>query len=139
MLVPDLGAYVDWGLLALRVAVGIIFVVHGWPKITGARGMAEAMGRPGTAGVAWITGQGIVEAGGGILLILGIWTQLVNVLFAIIMVGAIYFKLTTWKTPFMAMQTTGWEFDFVLLAANLALLTLGPGALAVIPSTVAIG
>ncbi|HWP62793.1 MAG TPA: DoxX family protein [Candidatus Binatia bacterium] len=136
MLVPDLGTYVDWGLLALRVAVGIIFVVHGWPKITGARGMAEMMGRPGTASVAFFTIQGIVEAGGGVLLILGIWTQLVNVLFAIIMVGAIYLKLTMMKTGFMATQTTGWEFDFVLLAANLALLTLGPGAVAVLPSVV---
>ncbi len=139
MLVPDPGTYVDWGLLAVRAAVGIIFVVHGWPKITGARGMAEAMGRPGTTSVAFITVQGLVEAGGGILLILGLWTQLVNVLFAIIMVGAIYLKLTTWKTGFMAQQTTGWEFDFVLLAANLALLTLGPGAIAVLPSTVRVG
>lgn len=139
MLVPDLGMYVDWGLLALRAAVGIVFVVHGWPKITGARGMAEAMGRPGTASVAFITVQGLVEAGGGILLILGIWAQLVNLLFAIIMVGAIYLKLTTWKTGFMAQQTTGWEFDFVLLAANLALLTFGPGAIAILPSTVSVG
>jgi putative oxidoreductase len=136
MLVPDLGSYVDWGLLALRVAVGIIFVVHGWPKITGAQGMAAAMGRPGTASVAFITVQGIVEAGGGVLLILGIWTQLVNVLFAIIMVGAIYLKNTMMKTGFMAQQATGWEFDFVLLAANLALLTLGPGGIAVLPSVV---
>lgn len=138
MLVPDLGTYVDWGLLALRAAVGIIFIVHGWPKVTGARGMAEAMGRPGTAGVAFITVQGLVEAVGGVLLILGIWTQLVNVLFAIIMVGAIYLKNTMMKTGFMAMQATGWEFDFVLLAANLALLTLGPGGIAVLPSTVAV-
>lgn len=138
MLVPDLGTYVDWGLLALRAAVGIIFVVHGWPKITGARGMAEAMGRPGSGSVAFITIQGIVEAVGGVLLVLGIWTQLVNVLFAIIMVGAIYLKNTMMKTGFMAMQATGWEFDFVLLAANLALLTLGPGAIAVLPSAVAV-
>ncbi len=137
MLVPDLGTYVDWGLLALRAAVGIIFIIHGWPKITGARGMAEAMGRPGTAGVAFITVQGLVEAVGGVLLILGIWTQLVSVLFAIIMVGAIYLKNTMMKTGFMSMQATGWEFDFVLLAANLALLTLGPGAIAVLPSVVA--
>jgi putative oxidoreductase len=138
MLVPDLGTYVDWGLLALRAAVGIIFVVHGWPKMTGARGMAEAMGRPGSASVAFITVQGIVEAAGGVLLVLGIWTQLVALVFAIIMVGAIYLKNTAWKTGFMSMQATGWEFDFVLLAANLALLTLGPGAIAVLPSTVAV-
>ena len=34
----------EWGFLALRIAVGVIFIFHGWPKITGARGMAAAMG-----------------------------------------------------------------------------------------------
>src|SRR5688500_12227161 len=99
------------GLLALRLAVGVIFLVHGWPKITGARGMAAMMGggeaKPVMVGM--LTIQGLVEAGGGVLLILGVLTQLVVLAFAIIMIGAIYLKITQWKTGFMAQQTTGWE------------------------------
>jgi putative oxidoreductase len=123
----------EWGLLALRIAVGVIFIVHGWPKITGARGMAAAMGggeaKPVMVGMFTI--QGLVEAVGGVLLILGVLTQLVAVAFAIIMIGAIVLKNTQWKTGFMSQQTTGWEFDLVLLAANILLFLTGPGELAI--------
>jgi putative oxidoreductase len=125
----------EWGLLALRIGVGVIFIVHGWPKITGARGMAAMMGggeaKPVLVGVFTI--QGVVEAGGGVLLILGVLTQLVVLAFAIIMIGAIFLKVTKWKTGFMAQQTTGWELDFVLLAASLLLFFTGPGEIAIQP------
>jgi len=138
VLMQELGSYADWGLLALRAAVGIIFIVHGWPKLTGARGMAQAMGQTGTAPVAFFTAQGVVEVLGGALLIAGIWTQAVAVVFAVIMLGAIGLKNSMMKTGFMAQQTTGWEFDFVLLAATLLLLTTGPGTIAFMPSTITI-
>jgi putative oxidoreductase len=129
----DLADQAEWGLLALRIAVGVIFIVHGWPKITGARGMAAAMGggeaKPVMVGMFTI--QGLVEAVGGVLLILGVLTQLVAVAFAIIMIGAIVLKNTQWKTGFMSQQTTGWEFDLVLLAANILLFLTGPGELAI--------
>jgi putative oxidoreductase len=125
----------EWGFLALRIGVGVIFIVHGWPKITGARGMAAMMGggeaKPVLVGVFTI--QGVVEAGGGVLLILGVLTQLVVLAFAIIMIGAIFLKVTKWKTGFMAQQTTGWELDFVLLAASLLLFFTGPGEIAIQP------
>jgi putative oxidoreductase len=135
MIFPGLVEQSEWGLLALRVAVGAIFIVHGWPKITGGRGMAAAIGggqaRPIL--VAMFTVQGLVEAGGGVLMILGVLTQLVAAAFMIIMVGAIVLKKTQWKTGFMAQQTTGWEFDLVLLAANLLMFLTGPGRLALQP------
>jgi putative oxidoreductase len=132
MIFPELADQAEWGFLALRIAVGVIFIVHGYPKITGARGMAAAMGggeaKPALVGL--FTVQGVVEAGGGILLILGVLTQLVAIAFMIIMIGAIYLKITQLKTGFMSQQTTGWEFDLVLLAAALLLFFTGPGELA---------
>jgi putative oxidoreductase len=129
----ELAEHSEWGFLALRIAVGVIFIVHGWPKITGARGMAAMMsgGEAKPALVVLFTVQGLVEAGGGVLLILGVLTQLVAIAFMIIMVGAIALKVGKLKTGFMATQTTGWEFDFVLLAANLLLFFTGPGRLAI--------
>lgn len=140
MLVPQLGDLVDWGVLALRVAVGIIFIVHGWPKLTQARTMGPAMAQMGggmSPGVAtgWMYVQGALEVGGGLLLIAGVWTQLVNVVFMVIMAGAIGLKNTMMKTGFMAQQSTGWEFDFILLFANLLLLLTGPGSIALLPSS----
>jgi putative oxidoreductase len=131
----ELGQHSEWGLLALRVAVGVIFIVHGWPKVTGARGMAAALGggQAKPAMVGMVTIQGLVEAGGGALLILGVLTQLVVAAFMIIMVGAIALKTTRFTTGFMSQQTTGWEFDFVLLAANLLLFLTGPGRIAILP------
>ncbi|MGH2662811.1 MAG: DoxX family protein [Actinomycetota bacterium] len=133
MIFPELAQQTEWGLLALRIAVGAIFIVHGWPKITGARGMAAAMsGGQASPVLVWVfTIQGVVEAGGGALLILGVLTQLVAVAFAIIMVGAIALKTIRLKTGFMSQQTTGWEFDLVLLAASILLFFTGPGRLAI--------
>jgi putative oxidoreductase len=133
MIFPELAEQSEWGLLALRIAVGAIFIVHGWPKITGAKGMAAAMGggeaKPVMVGT--LTVQGVVEAGGGVLMILGVLTQLVAIAFVIIMIGAIALKTMRLKMPFMAQQATGWEFDLVLLAANLLLFFTGPGRLAI--------
>jgi putative oxidoreductase len=133
MLFPEAAELSEWGLLALRIAVGVVFIVHGWPKITGARGMAAALGggeaKPALVGM--LTVQGLVEVGGGVLLILGVLTQAVVVAFGIIMIGAIFLKMTRWKTGFMAQQTTGWEFDLVLLAASILLFFTGPGSIAI--------
>jgi putative oxidoreductase len=133
LLFPELAEQSEWGLLALRIAVGVVFIVHGWPKITGARGLAAALGggeaRPALVGM--LTVQGIVESGGGVLLILGVLTQAVVLAFGIIMIGAIFLKMTRWKTGFMAQQTTGWEFDLVLLAASVLVFFTGPGSIAI--------
>ena len=143
MVFPELGDFVDWGLLALRAAVGIIFIVHGWPKLTQARMMGTGMAQMGsmspTVMTGWMFVQGVVEVVGGVLLIAGIWTQVVTALFAVVMLGAIGLKNTMMKTGFMAQQTTGWEFDFILFFALLLLLLTGPGSIAVLPSTVTIG
>src|SRR5262245_50632407 len=119
VLFPKLTAYSDWGLLALRIAIGIIFIAHGWPKITG------------PAFMPFFPVQGVFEVLGGVAIILGVFAQLVNVGFIVIMLGAIFVKNTTFPTPFMASNTTGWEFDFLILMANVALLLVGPGRLVV--------
>jgi putative oxidoreductase len=141
MLIPDLADFADWGFLGLRLAVGIIFIVHGWPKLTQARQMGTGMAQMGGMSPGLMTGwmfvQGVVEVGGGLLLSVGVLTQVVAAAFMVIMLGAIGLKNSMMKTGFMAQQTTGWEFDFVLLFANLLLLLAGPGGLALMPGGVA--
>jgi uncharacterized membrane protein YphA (DoxX/SURF4 family) len=56
--------------------------------------------------------------------------------FVVIMLGAIALKNTMMKTGFTAQQATGWEFDFILLFANILLLLAGPGSLALMPGGV---
>ncbi len=113
--------YPDWGFYALQLAAGIIFIVHGWPKLKNPSGIASALGVPKIFG----TVHGLVEILGGLLLILNLYTQWVAIVFAVIMLGAIYFKIFKWKTGFMSQTTTGWEFDLLLLAVFVSIFARG--------------
>jgi putative oxidoreductase len=129
---PALADFAEWGVLAIRVVIGIIFIVHGWPKITGGKNMAEAMtGSPNPTMAAIFTIQGLVEVAGGLLIALGIITQIAAIPLAIIMLGAIYLKMTRFNTGFYSQSTTGWEFDLLILAGLLLLFLAGPGELAI--------
>lgn len=111
------------GLYILRLAIAAIFIYHGLPKLMKAGMMSSAMGM--APGMVWLLG--LVETLSSLALILGVWLQPAAALLGLIMVGAIYFKAAKWKTGFSAMDKTGWEFDFILLAANIAILLTGGG------------
>lgn len=108
--------YNDVGLLLLRVAIAAIFLYHGLPKLKGKMGTAFLV-------------LGVVESLAAIGLLLGIYIQLSALLLAIVMVGAIYMKVTKWQTPFSAMDKMGWEFDLILIAGNVAILLGGGGSI----------
>lgn len=113
----------DFGLLLLRVVLGLIFLVHGWPKIKNLKethANFEMMGfRPG---VFWGTVVAMVEFFGGLLLIAGLFTQLVAVLIAIQMLVA-----TAWKMKRKQGLAGGYEFDLLLAVSALVLATSGSG------------
>jgi len=123
----QLTQYNNIGLLILRLAVAAIFIYHALPKLKNAKGMAQMMGMP--AGMIFMLGG--VEFLSSVGLVLGIYTQLAAVLLAIVMIGAIYFKTAKWRVPFAAMDKTGWEFDFILLAANVSILLSGGGLIGI--------
>lgn len=126
-MLEQLTQYSDIGFLTLRLAVAIIFIYHALPKLKNAKGMAQMVGMP--AGMILILGA--VEFLSSAGLVLGIYTQLASVLLGIIMIGAIYFKITKWHVSFAAMDKTGWEFDLILLAANIAILLSGGGSIGI--------
>lgn len=117
MLLENLG---DVGLLILRIALGIIFLYHGWMKVKNPKATKAQMG-------SFMVFIGIAELLGGIAVLFGFLTEFAAIGLAIIMLGAIYKKVFEWKTPFTAMDKTGWEFDLILLVAALALLFTGAG------------
>jgi len=123
----ELTQYNDIGLLVLRLAVAIIFIYHALPKMKNAKGMAQMVGMP--AGMVLMLGM--VELVASIGLIVGFYTQPSALLLAIVMVGAIGMKTMKWGVPFAAMDKTGWEFDLILLAANIILLVNGGGAIGI--------
>ncbi|HEU5447498.1 MAG TPA: DoxX family protein [Acidimicrobiia bacterium] len=118
----------DVALLILRVVLGIIMIYHGWPKVTDIGGTIEGfsgMGIPLPALAAIFAT--VAEVIGGLLMLVGAFTDIAGLLFAIDMAGAIIFVHA--KNGFGGQG--GMEFPLALLAMALAIALAGPGAYAV--------
>lgn len=111
--------YSDLGLVLLRLAIGFIFIYHGYPKFTKPAQIAAGLGWP----VHGVRILGTLEILAGVGVALALYTQLAALVFAVIMIGAIYYKIRRWHIPLWAHDNTGWEFDLLLLAVSIFLLT----------------
>ena len=122
-----LGSFQPLGLLALRMALGTIFLVHGYPKLTQAVGPIETMfiqhGLPGQL----VYVAGVIETFGGLLLVVGLFARGVALILAMEMVVAIV-KVHS-VHGIMALHE--YEFPLALAAGALALATVGAGTLSV--------
>jgi putative oxidoreductase len=112
-----------WGLNALRVIVGALFIVHGWQKLAAGGGGSAFAGNlahmgfsPGTLW-AWVVT--IVEFGGGICLVLGVLVRPAAALIVIEMLVAIA-KVNIHRGFYWSQG--GWEMPalLALLAAIIA-------------------
>jgi putative oxidoreductase len=113
------------GLLALRIALGVIFLYHGYPKLAHLRGGAQMQsffvehGLPGY----FLYVAGVIETFGGGLLLLGLFTRPAALLLGLEMCVAI------WKVHsahgYLAVHD--YEFPLTLAMACFALATVGAG------------
>lgn len=141
MLENILSPFSDWGLLILRIAMGIIFIAHGWPKLNpngpmkGPAGFAAGLKQmrvPLPMFFAWVVA--LLETVGAVLLMLGLGTRILAIGFAIDMFVAINVALRPMGAKFTSMEGgMRWELEFLLLASALALLFTGAGSLALDP------
>lgn len=123
----ELTQFSDISFLLIRLVIAAIFIYHALPKLKGAKMMSQAMGMP--AGMILMLGG--IEFLSSLGMIFGVYIQIAAFLLAMVMVGAIYFKTAKWHIPFGAMDKTGWEFDLILLAANILILVNGGGAIGI--------
>lgn len=110
------------GLLLIRLALGAIFIVHGWLKISSLEGTGmffEQLGIPAANVMAYVVAA--VEFLGGIAMVLGVLTCWSGALIAIVMIVAII------SAKFGRGFVGGWEFDLMLLASALGIALAGPG------------
>ncbi len=116
----------DIGLLVLRLTLGIIFILHGFPKIKSPKSIGEKVFNGNT-----ILGFALAftEFFGGLAILFGLLTQLASFGIAIVMIGAMYYKITKWKSPFFAITQAGWEYDLVLFGIAITLILMGAGSL----------
>lgn len=114
------------GLLTLRLAIGAIFWVHGTQKKAMWK-MQPSEQMPAKM-ISTMKILSIVEPLGALALFFGFLTQFAAAGLGIIMLGAIHLKKNKWKVPFTAMEKNGWEFDLIILAGCIALLSMGGGS-----------
>ncbi len=123
-MIQPLWVWSDWGLLVLRVVLGLILLKHGWPKLKGLKQFGENFETMGfKPGIFWATIVMLVECLGGLFLILGLLTQIVAFFLAI------EFVVILLKVKRKAGFVGGYEFDLLIMASALALLVLGAGRL----------
>ena len=118
----------EWGGLFLRLALGSVFMAHGWAKLNGPLGSPEgfnidAWGWPYPAIWAWVVA--IVETLGGLLIVVGLFTRFAAALSACVMVVAI----VQVKVP--SSFIGGFELEFTLLMIAIALVVTGAGRVSV--------
>jgi putative oxidoreductase len=119
----------DIGALALRLALGVMYVAHGaWKLLTlGMPATVEffvAQGFPGWTAYA-VVGAELV---GGALLILGLGVRLVALALLPILLGALLVHLPNGFV--FSYPNGGWEYPAFLIVASLVQALIGEGAFA---------
>ena len=116
----------DWGILFLRVVLGLIFIRHGLPKMKDLKATGESFASMGfKPGRLWGALVAILEVIGGLALIAGFFTQIVAALFVIEFIVII--AAVKRKSGFVG----GYEFDLLILASAVLLVFLSGGSLSI--------
>jgi len=120
----------DYGLLLIRAALGIVMVAHGAQKLftfgyPGVVGGFTQMGLP----LPEISAALIIaaELGGGILMLAGLFTRFAGAAFAFAMAVAAL-KVHLAAGFFLP---NGYEFTLMLAAASLGIVLTGPGRVSI--------
>lgn len=117
----------DHAALLLRIAMGVLFVLHAWMKITiftpaGTAQYFASIGLPGVLAYATIA----AELLGGLALIAGFYTRWVSLALVPVMVGAAYFGHAA--AGFFFSNAGGWEYPAFWTVALVVQALLGDGA-----------
>jgi putative oxidoreductase len=124
-LVPNLARFGDFGLIALRLGIGVIFLVHGTAKwkmwgMVPSEHLSASM-------LTIFKILSIAEPLGAVAVIVGLLTPYAAFGLSIVMIGVINMKINVMHLSFMARQGTGWEFETMILAGLICLILVGPG------------
>jgi len=141
MVLEFLGAYPDIASLVVRVVVGVLMIVHGYPKVFSKEARSQMIPMMQSIGVPRVGFElaGILEFFGGLFLLVGLLTRLVSLFFVVEMIATTLLyvtKLVNAPIPRGAMEQQfkqskgyigGWELDTTIIASSVALMVLGGG------------
>ena len=112
------------GLLLLRVALGVIFIYHGYPKLFGhTRDAMQSFTHMGFPGY-FVYVAGVIEFFGGCMLVAGLFTRVAGLLLAIEMAVGLWRVHNIISNP---MAVRNYELPLVLAVSTFALATVGAG------------
>jgi putative oxidoreductase len=121
----------SYGLLALRLVLGLVMAGHGAQKLFGWFGGGGPQGTGGMFGhlrfrapVLMALVAGVAEFGGGLLLAAGLLTPLAALAIVGVMINAIV--TVHWRNGLWA-TAGGYEYNLIIIAAAAALAATGPG------------
>lgn len=111
----------DVGLLLLRVSIALLMMVHGWQKVANYSQLVDVFPDPlGMGSQATLTIGAIVELGGSLLILMGLFTPL----------ALIPLIMTMLTAAFIAHGGDPWsakELPILYLAVYATLFMTGPG------------
>lgn len=119
----------DLAALALRLSSGVLFLAHGWMKVSlftipGTVAFFEGLGLPGFFAYLTILG----ELGGGLLVIAGVAVRLVSLPLIAILLGSVWAHAGFgWN---FSNEGGGWEFPLFWAVVQGVIALLGAGAYA---------
>jgi len=114
----------DIAHMGVRVAVGVIFLVHGLSKFD--PGFLDFLTNIGVPHEMQII-LALAETVPGILLIAGVLTRIGGVVLSLMMLGAIFYV----KKAANLTGQGGFEIDLILLASALSMIAAGPGRVSI--------
>lgn len=130
----DKSARERWGLLVLRLAVGLIFFAHGWVNVLGGR---EAFIRAMFSMAGWAAPDVLIwfltalEFLGGLALLLGVFTRPAAFLLSAEMIGAMALFYLREGMIIVAVPNVplayAFEYPLALVGALVCLALAGPG------------
>ena len=120
---PQLTQLADFGILLLRLMIGVVFVTSGWNHLTDPEARSKSIGM--SKNFTIFLGAGEVLASLGVML--GVLTQLAAMGLILILLGAIYKKISVWHTGFWGDKTYGWHYDLILIVMSLAIIFTNGG------------
>jgi putative oxidoreductase len=117
----------DLAVLVTRVAVGLVFLAHGWQKLStngidGTTAFFDQVGVPAAWAAAWFAA--VVELAGGAALVLGLAVPVAGLLLVVDMIGAYAF---VHAGAGLFVEQGGYELVLTLGAAALLLAVIGAG------------
>jgi uncharacterized membrane protein YphA (DoxX/SURF4 family) len=123
MLEKVFGPYRDYSLFVLRLFVGVVFITHGWLKLSDLKGLAGFLEQVAGVPLPGIMAPAVaaIEFFGGLAILLGTGTRLAALLLTGVMVVAMI--TVTLSKGFAG----GYDLNLALLGGLLALLLAGPG------------